>query len=441
MPKLAPSQNPSPAFEKCPSQGGWLLRQRGKMAFLLSMAIGCNADPVPPSETASLALGSLEKMAGPIGVHNLEDEMALMPHPLGLVKGTFLENNRAFIKYWQTAPDRPGHPVKKMAGCKTFGEWAEETEINGLKMSAVRQVEGVRLFEENPSTYTEPFIFDTTDNLKSLDSLPASYRTLLKEFDPVLYASLKDRISVKVNESLKEDLGARAYATGPYNLIGKQLVMSPRGRLHAITVPDMPDINLEEALQKNDRTKVVRSIVDTTTLGHEIFGHNTLSDRQFWYANLKTFSNWDEQCSRDLPGFIQGEIYSYYVTAKMTAFIANRYPEVRNILNEAHAIGSRSDTEFVCDPRGPENDPLEGEVRGWIVGQQELLKSYEEAEATGDWKPFKDLLFVHILSFQFGLPYLLPYLKAHGKPECAAVLDRSLKRIMDSESPEKIIGR
>jgi hypothetical protein len=151
-----------------------------------------------------------------------------------------------------------------------------------------------------------------------------------------------------------------------------------------------------------------------------------------------------------LPGMIKNELYAYFVSAKMLAFMAKRYPEIGTMLKKAYA--KRADIErlmketVICknEDAGVQSilEALKGkQTEMALIAFAERLEAYTKAANTRKWRPFKDKVIADTLLHQFGLPYILPYLKSHGQEENFTALNKELEAIMNEDSPEKLFEK
>lgn len=415
-----------------------LFLNRGTVALVVGIAMGMSAKPTYQSiknEVNRLMYSKKKEEKAP---NPIRKAVLAMPSPCELREGTFLASSHEFDKFCE------GGPIKERADCMSADELEKTSNAERMKDSAWMALEKVSASERARIDSNLMSEVDLED-CQEFETLPDSYKTALKELDPALYRSLKDRVYITRGHLLFV-FGGAASVGGPYNLVQNGLVPSPFGRYHTLVAGDaMPDINFEEALQKDDTEKIVKFLRNVEIQAHEIYGHIFMTDKRLVDVTGRSLLRFDEMCLRGIPETAKNELHAYFVGAKMLAFMAERYPRVREILQEAYAkrenLHSLKKQRIICseEERGLMKD-LETEEA--LFRMAEHYEFYLKAKETGDWKPFKDMIFTKILALQFGLPYLLSYLKTHGREDCASALNEKLEAIMNNEeSPEEFAKR
>jgi hypothetical protein len=484
----APNQNSSPDVEKPSSKESWLSKNRGKVALILGIVLGANHRLIVRETLNSLSHFSRITcskpatkptrswmFADPRGAvdsePSIEDVISSMSSPCELREGTFLAGSHEFDEFCN------GGPIEEKAECMSVYDRNRTTYIERIKERSIKAlIEGEEAEERGK-----------TDDMKALDlvdsnqmyrenishcseyqALRGSYKILLKDFDPVFFNSIKDRIYFE-NDPFLILGNTLATTEGPYSLVQDRLVPSPYGQNYKVTLmgwekpeiaalnqtitdkesdeeekPDVPEVNIDEILKKGDRAALVGFLQIISTLAHEINGHVALFDKRLVNVSGRSPQS-REEYYHILPEIIKNELYGYFMDAKMLSYMAERYPEISAMFQESSA--RREETEMLkketisCDEKdaGTLTDDLA--IEFMLAIMSENLDAYLNAARTGDWRPFKDKILKDILIQQFGLPYLLPYLRDHEGEKYFSSLNKDIGTMMNEESPEKLFEK
>lgn len=297
-----------------------------------------------------------------------------------------------------------------------------------------------RLMQKEPE---KPHSFAAKEFIPFKD-IPAIYRNTLRDFDPQTFDELSGLIYV--GEYQDHPTG---FALGPLTLIDSQLVQSEEGKYAIVGVGvgqgfKFEEMDLEKILRENDKEQLLKFFDVSQILTHEIYGHVV-------HQNTKRHSDLSgkEMCKEDgLSRYVEGEIYSYYKGVQMVNYLADRYPAIKELLDQSMAIheGVRQKYQAATLARLSVIHELEQRHTDGELPISPLLTDlyevYKRAEQSGDWSEFKENVLVARIDAQFGLTYFLSYLKnSVFADECYFGLNARIEAMRGPESPEELLKK
>lgn len=278
-----------------------------------------------------------------------------------------------------------------------------------------------------------------------LRDLKEPYRSTLESFDPATFKLLSDFLYIQ-NESIRIEgwgygkvVGA---AIGPGQILHNQYLITPEGKYYvAFLHKRLPEIDLETALIEGNKEQLGDFLNTMDTLAHEIDGHIKLymenPDRMIKKGG-KSFCEED-----DIPGLMEGEIYSYYRGAQMVDFLVEKYPVMKGIVDKEIAIHKElrkkhgTNSGLHQGVMAEFDDKYKKKSLMIDPGVITIYEAYRKAKKTGDWSEFRDLIAIGVLTKQFSLVYLLTYFRdTELTKECYQGFNQRVKAIiLDNKEP------
>jgi hypothetical protein len=420
MTMIKPSLQPS-ATPESSGYTGLLSKCRILLLCALTLVASDNASPVAPTEAEIRQLKKQFHKALAIPIN---------PAPrCEIYKETSFRSNRYMADYCAGGQERTQETNAEKGMNANYDKLIEDEADHNIH----------RLMQEEPE---KPHSFAAKEFIP-LKDIPAIYLNTLRDFDPQTFDELSGLVYVG---DYPKPTG---FALGPLNLIDGQLVESDEGK-HAIVGVGVgqgfkfEEMDLEKILRENNKEQLLKFFDVSQVLAHEINGHVV-------HQNTKRHSDLSgkEMCKEDgLSRHVEGEIYGYYKGVQMVDYLVERYPAIKELLNQSMAIHERvrSKYEAATLARLPVILELEQKHKDGELPISPLLtdlyEAYKRAEQSGDWSEFKENILLARIDDQFGLTYFLSYLKnSELADECYFGLNTRIEAMLGSESPEELLKK